>query len=214
MFEHWGRSIYWDAMTWEAFATLAAGLAAVIGATLVGLRQMAISKRQVALQQLELRRLLYDLRRPIYDATRRWLSFILQTGHIPNRPGAPDQVQLDRRVIGAREAELERQAKLEGEFLQAIEDSRFVFGPEVFSSLENLWVQGNEMHYHRVSQRAINADRQRHIDEEARLHRWFVDAIKDLANVFGDELKVSDGGASTYRPLRKFEAPGTDANAQ
>jgi len=70
----WGV-IDWTAFTWEAFATLATGLAAVIAAFVVGLRQAAISQRQalildrqVALAETALRGELYDRRIAIYDA--------------------------------------------------------------------------------------------------------------------------------------------------
>ena len=200
MFDHWGSVIYWDHLTWEAAATLMAGFAAVGGAILIGLNQVKIQRRQVALQQLELRRLLFDVRRPVYESTRDWLAFILQRGHIPNR--RYNQDFHDRDAAGVR-AEIERQQAIELAFLAAIEQSRFVFSPHVFDALEQFWLQANEMHFHRVSQDAQNADRGAHIDEETRLLKWFAEQHRDLSGVFGDELKVSDGGPTTFRALKE-----------
>lgn len=208
MFEHWGNTIYWDSLSWEAFMTLLVGIAAVAGAVYVGRKQIKIQKaqadiqrQQTELQQLELRRLLFDLRRPVYEATREWLVFILQTGHIPNRR---HDRQGDRNAP-AFIAESERQATLERDFLGAVENSRFVFSPHVYAALEQFWIQGNEMQFHRVSQGPRNADRSKHIDEEHRIAMWFAEALRDLSAVFGDELKISDGGPATFRRLPSAE---------
>lgn len=42
-------SIYWSQFSWEAFATLVAGLAAVVAAYYVGKNQIKIQKRQLRL---------------------------------------------------------------------------------------------------------------------------------------------------------------------
>lgn len=41
--------IYWSSFDWSSFSTLAAGFAAVIGATIVGWRQIGLSKKQLDL---------------------------------------------------------------------------------------------------------------------------------------------------------------------
>ena len=46
--------IAWKEFSWEAFATLATGLAAVAGATWVGLRQLRISQRLIETQQVQI----------------------------------------------------------------------------------------------------------------------------------------------------------------
>lgn len=53
-------------MTWEAFATLAAGGAAVIGATLIGLNQTKILDAQHRLEKLRLKSELFDKRYRIF----------------------------------------------------------------------------------------------------------------------------------------------------
>lgn len=195
-----GDTIDFTQLSWEAFATFLTGALAVGGAIAIGLRQTAIQRRQVDLQQLELRRLLHDLRLPVYEATRNWLGYIAETGTIPNRIGG-----LGNLIPGspARIAEQERQQSLERAFLDAIEKSRFVFGPPVFESLERLWKAGNQLHYHRVSQLGPPEGRDAHAEKEAHLLNWLVGKRANLGAVFGDELQVSDGGKSTFRPLAK-----------
>lgn len=185
MFDHWESTIYWDQMSWEAFAALVTGLAVAIGATVVGLRQLA-------LQQLTLRLAMFDRRYAIYRATARWIGFILTDGRIPNREGSSSTDAVRR----------------ERDFLDAIDESRFVFGPHVFTALEKLWQQGNQLHHHQASaKRTDDPDRNMHIDHELQIHLWFAEQSKNLGAVFGDELRVSDGGKSSFRPL-------TDRNTQ
>lgn len=199
-----GDTVDFTRLTWEAFATFLTGALAVGGAILIGLRQAAIQRRQVALQQLELRRLLFDQRLPVYEATRDWIEHVLTTGTVPNRSGNIENARLG---VDGPLAEFHRQRALESSFLSAVERSRFVFSPHVFEALEQLWVNGNQLHYHRASQDAEGDIRSTHVDAEHRLRKWFVDQYSNLATVFGDELKVSDGGKSTFRPL----APAKEA---
>ena len=197
-----GDTIDFTRLTWEAFATFLTGVLAVGGAIAIGLRQTAILRRQVDLQQLELRRLLHDLRLPVYEATKAWLGHIVQTGTIPNRIGG-----LGNLIPGSVEhiAEQERQRSLEEAFLDAIEKSRFLFGPPVFVSLERLWTAGNQLHLHRVKQLGPPEGRGAHAEKELDLLKWLSGQRANLGAVFGDELQVSDGGESTFRPLAKPE---------
>lgn len=197
-----GDTIDFTRLTWEAFATLVTGALAVLGAFKIGMRQAAIQGRQVALQQLELRRLLFDQRLPVYRATTAWLSLIIETGSIPNKPRS---LNLKGLTQEARSQVLERHSSIERGFVEALEMSRFVFSPHVFEALEELWMKGNQLHFHQISQDADGKGRSAHIDAECHLLKWFVDRHANLAAVFGDELKVSDGGRSTFRPLAKPE---------
>lgn len=79
-----GSLIDWAGFTWEAFATLWTGGLAVAGATIVGMRQAAISaqqtkilSRQVAVAEIGLRHELFDRRWSVFDATRAILSHII-----------------------------------------------------------------------------------------------------------------------------------------
>ena len=70
-------SIAWCSLTWEAFATLLTGGLAVGAATVVGVRQLAISRRQIALEEHKFRVDLFDERFAVYEFVRKWLGFIL-----------------------------------------------------------------------------------------------------------------------------------------
>jgi len=193
-----GDTIDFTRLTWEAFAAFIA----VIAAALVGWRQVGIQKRQAAMQHLELRRLLFDQRLPVYLATQAWLGLVLETGSIPSMPRS---LNLKGLTQEARIKEVDRQISIDRAFVEALEMSRFVFSPHVFEALEELWLKGNQLHFHQASQVTEGKERDRHIDAEFRLHKWFADRHANLAAVFGDELKVSDGGKSTFRPLAKPE---------
>lgn len=58
--------IDWCGMTWEAFATLAAGAAAVIGATIIGIKQTRILDSQNRLERLRLKSELFDKRYRVF----------------------------------------------------------------------------------------------------------------------------------------------------
>jgi hypothetical protein len=80
--------IYWDQLTWEAFATLAVGASTIAAATVIGLRQVGITAKQAAiserqseilgkqieLDELKLRCDLFDRRFNVYEATRKLIS--------------------------------------------------------------------------------------------------------------------------------------------
>jgi hypothetical protein len=85
-------AIAWTDFSWEAFATLATGIGAVVAAIVVGLRQAGISdrqsrilERQVGLDELKLRSDLFDRRFAVYEATRKFV------GHIMAHASEPDQ---------------------------------------------------------------------------------------------------------------------------
>lgn len=69
--------IYWTGFTWEAFATLAAGLCAVLAALSVARRQTTIIDRQVRLQELTFRSSIFDRRGKVYNAIRLHIGFVI-----------------------------------------------------------------------------------------------------------------------------------------
>ncbi len=62
--------INWYAFSWEAFATLATGFAAVFAAYQLGRRQVVIQETQAKLQELTLRSELFDRRYRIYERVK------------------------------------------------------------------------------------------------------------------------------------------------
>ena len=70
-------------INWEAWATFTVGVAAVIGATIVGLRQTGIARQQtlilasqVEIERARLRAELYDRRLTVYEGVERYIKFI------------------------------------------------------------------------------------------------------------------------------------------
>lgn len=58
--------IDWCGMTWEAFATITAGAAAVIGATIIGIKQTKILGAQHNLEKLRLKSEIFDKRYRVF----------------------------------------------------------------------------------------------------------------------------------------------------
>ncbi len=73
--------IDWAAFTWEAFATLFTGLAAVLAAAVIGWRQSSIMDRQVEIQQQALRSDLFDRRMRNFETVQ---SIIRQVRNEPH----------------------------------------------------------------------------------------------------------------------------------
>lgn len=188
--------VIWCSFTWEAFATIlagvlafAAGVIAVIGAVKVAKRQTdllakqsAIAERQVALAELTLRAELYEQRVQVYDAVRSWLAFIVSHGRAPGMARPKDGLH----VVPGEDA-------INDQFIEAWDRSRFLFRPEVFRELERLRVQSHDLRYRQVMQTARDDQegRERHTQRELDLMLDFGDTAQRLSTIFGDELNLS-----------------------
>jgi hypothetical protein len=106
--------IDWCAFTWEAFATLATGLAAVVAAYLIGRRQVQIQQAQTHLQERSLRFQLLDRRYSVFDRTEALLLEIVRTAKGPSR-------------------------ECERNFLIAKGEARFLFDNSVLIGLQEIW---------------------------------------------------------------------------
>lgn len=128
-------TIYWDTMTWEAFATLCAATAAaaaVVGAVVVGNRQGKILAAQtniaasmLELEELKLRSELYEKRIEVFSAIREILSFVVMTGKVPgmdrsdeNGPLALDTFQ---------------------NFQKAVSSAQFLFNEKTCSEIDDIY---------------------------------------------------------------------------
>lgn len=69
-------TIYWSEFSWEAFATLATGLAAVIGAYLLGARQLQM-------MDLERRAALFERRYSVLAGVHTFASYLMTSGSLP-----------------------------------------------------------------------------------------------------------------------------------
>lgn len=165
-------TIYWDAFTWQAFATLVAGGAAVVAAVYVVRKQTAITARQadiqakqVELQAMQLRAALFDRRIKVYDATFEWLRVIAAHGYMP---GDFERTTDETRVI-------------EHAFYRAIYASQLLFGRGMYAKLEAL------------RQRAIEWTLLKQNDEHAKagdIYMELVQLTERLDDFFGDELRL------------------------
>ncbi|MDB5582080.1 MAG: hypothetical protein JWR80_7256 [Bradyrhizobium sp.] len=169
--------IEWSSFTWEAFSTLAAGLAAVIAATIVALKQANIVRRQVELQDLQLRHELFDRREAVFDAVSHYLSCVTM---MPADAHGPEHYA----------------------FCEAVDRSRFVFRPAVFLELQALksFVTG-----YRGLARALESNEYRATEYETAEHRRESDQTEldrrsvellrkshQLTELMGPEMRLFD----------------------
>ena len=106
--------IDWCGFTWEAFATLVTGLAAVGAAVFIGTRQADIQKVQAGIQSLALRSDLFDRRYRVYERTQKFVGTICRTGDAPDHD-------------------------LDNQFLITMGESKFLFDAKVVSGLDEIW---------------------------------------------------------------------------
>jgi hypothetical protein len=168
--------IHWDQFSWEAFATLATGFAAVIAAMIVGLRQSGIADRQaqilqtqVGLDSLKLRSDLFDRRFAVYEETRKLVIHVM-----------------------AHAAKASQET--EREFFLAVDKSIFLFHPAVHERLDDIWKKYNEFCTVR-SMMDESYDRtktygQENIERKTQLLNFFHVTLANYHDVFGDELRL------------------------
>lgn len=179
--------IDWTGLSWEAFATLASGLLAVIAAVIVGLRQVAIQReqvavaarqteildRQTALAELTLRHELFEKRYAVYAAANNLLFKAVQNG---------EWVSYNDEVRAT--------------FAAAMDKAKFLFRPSVSAALQEIWGKVNEGTRIHTEMKALY-DRERHYGPDLPQQSydcaiWISERYLKLSDVFGDELKLSD----------------------
>lgn len=187
--------IDWSGFSWEAFATLAAGLlgfiaggGAIIGAVIVGRRQATILLEQTAIQarlsnieELKLRTELFEDRFKVYVAVRKWIQFHLSHGYGPG----------DRASASEPGEE-----KVRSEYFAALDRARFLFRPSVYNNLNRLHRASMEVTLSGLQMEEPTEQANHHIHVKA---KWAamreLDAAWDnLGSVFGDELNLSVHG--------------------
>lgn len=172
-------SVAWCSITWEAFATLVAGLVAVGGAIVIWFRQQTILEHQTTIERLKLRSDTFDRRWEIYQATVNWLREWFETGDRP----APE---------------------IDSAFVWAIEKSKFLFRPAVTSQLTewhmmalNLQILNRQM-----SGRVDEVQRMALAAEAVNLAGQLESAFSIVGELFAQEMQLSDSEAQ-LPPLRK-----------
>lgn len=179
--------IDWQGLSWEAFATLLTGLAAVVAAVIVGLRQAAIQReqvavaarqtqildRQTALAELSLRKDLFEKRYEVYRATNNLLVKALQEGGF-----------------------VDYNDPIQQPFLMAKDAAKFLFRPSVEVGLQEIWskvCEGTAVH----KDMSAIFKREGHYGEgnpekQRDISNWLDERLRTLSELFGEELKLSD----------------------
>ena len=156
--------INWCAFSWEAFATLATGLAAVVAAWRVGRKQVMILDRQTAIQEQTLRSELFDKRFHVYRQARALLEYARF-----NIQPAPEE--------------------LHNAYLQGMLESRFLFDDKVYSHLVKLRsdVSNFDRAAMELQDEMLTKNRSREIECRAaitKIHKSFADELEELPSVF------------------------------
>jgi hypothetical protein len=183
--------VAWCNFSWEAFATLMTALAtfiacggAIIGAYVLGRRQMKIMEHQTTVERLKLRSDTFERRWSIYQTASRWLQEWFQTGTVPKGEIATD-------------------------YMWAIEQSKFLFRPAVPARLLHwrntaLRIRMLEKRLERVAR-----DRRDEIENElVELSGTIEAAFTEIADLFSEDMHMSDSRAA-LPPLIK---PDTEAD--
>lgn len=179
MFEHWGDTVYWDSMSWEAFAAIAA----FIAAGFVGWRQVGIAKRQSEIQALELKAALWDRRMAIYDTTRSFLSHIALKGRVPGRGTALSKVS------GRPPAGLD----LASQFNQAVDRGQFLLSAESSRRLQSVQRTADRLADIHEDPGAFYEPQKSELEAEAKVLRaQLVEHYNAVAAIFGEDLVLRE----------------------
>jgi hypothetical protein len=176
-------AIDWSRFTWEAFATLVTGGAAVGAAWWVGRRQVGIADRQTRIldrqagfEEMKLRTELFERRHAVYEATRQFLAAIMTTADEPKQP-----VQHD--------------------FLVAMDQARFLYRAEVYDQLQEIWKRACSFFAIKSTMKAqyesTGAYAQADVNGEYEALLWVNTKLETLSEVFGEELRL---GATSSHP--------------
>ncbi|MDB5452436.1 MAG: hypothetical protein JWO33_1014 [Caulobacteraceae bacterium] len=173
--------------SWEAAATLATGIMAVVGAVIVGLRQLKVAERQAKIMQrqteiahrqtlladLEVRAQLFDRRMRIYKATEAFIADILRDLKEPT-------------------------ADVKWQFLAVKAEAPLLFRPDVVARLNQLWSDAGEAVIYRDELLRDHATGDRFRDNTAQFSA-LSKIFTSLPDFFGDELKLTMPGADQGR---------------
>ena len=160
--------IYWAAFSWEAFATLATGLAAVGAAVVIGMKQAEIQRVQAGIQSLALKSDLFDRRYSLYDRVKRYLIDL-------------------QKLAGQRDWDCEQQ------FLVARGEAQFLFHSSVVTGIDEIWNKACEYCALRLEmEESFAASGSYGIgnpNRQLEARRWFHDRLQTLPDLF-HEMKL------------------------
>lgn len=175
-------SIDWCSFTWQAFATLITGFAAVGGATFVGVRQHGLAKEQARIAdrqattattaahvaKLKLRADLFEKRMEVYLAVQEYLRAALSTNQDKIWDATPN---LNRQLIRAQ----------------------FLFPSIITAEIELAITESDELYDARIEKneaRVAGEDVTSKINALRPLRNKLRDRLKGLASTLGDEMKL------------------------
>lgn len=162
--------INWQSFSWEAFAALVTGLSAVIGATLVGLRQAKILDRQAKFGRLSYNHALFERRLAIFEA-REALIFqgldLNQRFHEDAEPGVRER------------------------FIRAHKEARWILGPSVHKDMQK--ILDTYLRYFHIAERWRGREKTvfDHAEEKA-LRKILAEKAKDLPVEFEQALRLDE----------------------
>lgn len=180
--------IQWCEFDWPSFATLASGLAAVIGAVVVGSKQVGIARRQaditdkqadildrqVKLEEAKLRAELFQRRLTTFEATA---DFVL---HIAALQGQDEKA--DARI---------------SLFAEKMRESQYLFeDPAVYKRLREIFEMGNKSRTDRAIAQAYHEEQRSDPDRAARQERmlnvptWTFATLEELSELFRHDLSI------------------------
>jgi len=177
--------IQWCQFDWQSFATLTTGLAAVLGAVIVGWKQVGIADRQanisehqsgilgrqVDLEETKLRAELFQRRLETFEITA---DFILHIMELPQTDEADTRTK---------------------SFCSKMRESQFLFSnPEVYPTLVSFWEKGNDVRLDLRTSRAEHENGIKHNPERTkRLMEypiWALNTVETLADLFRADLAI------------------------
>ncbi|MBB5687656.1 hypothetical protein [Sphingobium boeckii] len=171
--------IHWCNFDWQSFSTLFTGIAAVVGAVIVGLKQTGISSkqtdildRQVELEEAKLRADLFERRLETYEATA---DFVI---HISSMPESDPKA----------EARIQR-------FNSKMRESQFLFSDQnVYQTLLGFWDKGNAARLDRALSFAEHEEGRKHDPERTKrimeYPTWSFQTADTLAELFRHDLSI------------------------
>lgn len=178
MFRHLGNTIYWDAMSWEAFVALVA----VLAAGLVGWRQMRVLDRQVDVAALSVKEAVWDRRLVIYDTTKAYLSHIVLKGRVPGRGSALAKVS--GRIPAGGDLALA--------FSQAVDRAQFLMSDATYRRLLDLQAKADRLADIHEDAGIFYEPSKSRLEAEAKdLREFIVGQSASVAAIFGEDLRLS-----------------------
>ncbi|MFY7838179.1 MAG: hypothetical protein ACOVQ0_18060 [Novosphingobium sp.] len=180
--------IQWCEFDWPSFATLTSGLAAVIGAVVVGLKQVGIARRQaditdkqadildrqVKLEAAKLRADLFQRRLATFEATA---DFVFHITALPEQD--------------------EKAAARISLFAEKMRESQFLFeDPAVYKRLREIFERGNKARADRAIAQAYREEQRPDPDRVARQERllkaaaWTLAELEELSELFRHDLSI------------------------